>query len=211
MQLVVSTFPISKGLTRLMALRIDGRECLEGLVGFIVELMALEHVVGNNFVERDMLIFEQLFNKLIQSRVLLLKARKFQLCCLFGLSELFERARVLRDLLAIFLKVSVSFVEIYQSLVPNLFTIITDSELIRPSSDLGYGVLKLLNKVHVHCGHSAMHVHYPTRFIEVVMILTEDRSRCLLKVPIGVRQGLGSLQLFLHQHFEIAHVCGMIL
>ena len=61
-----------------MAFRIDRRERLEGLVCLLVELVALEHVVSHDSVQRYVLVLEQILDQLIQSCVLLLKARELQ-------------------------------------------------------------------------------------------------------------------------------------
>lgn len=89
-----------------------------------------------------MLIALELFDQINQLRVLIVQTRKFNLCCLFLLADLFDS---FRGLLAICLRrfqiVIVRLGEVSQALVPDLLTVFTDAEFTGPSSDL---VLRLL-------------------------------------------------------------------
>ena len=174
MQLTITALLRVKHCGRLMTLGINGGECLESIVGLLVEHVALEHVVGHNLVQRHVLLGHQLVDQFSQLRVLLLEARKLQLCRLLQLSELFEVCGRLARIHSLFFVVGESLVEVSQSFVSDLFTVIADSELVRPGADRVYRLIQLLDELLVHRGDLAVDIDDATRLIEVVVVLSKD-------------------------------------
>ena len=64
--------------------------------------------------------------------------------------------------------------EIEESLVSDLFTVIADSELVRPGADRVYRLIQLLDELLVHRGDLAVDIDDATRLIEVVVVLSKD-------------------------------------
>ena len=154
---------------------------MESIVGLLVEHVALEHVVGHNLVESHVLLSHQLIDQLSKLRVLLLKARKLQLCRLLELLELFKVCRRLARIHSLLFIVAVGPVEVGQSFVSDLLTIVADAELVRPSADRVHRLIKLLNELLVHRSDLAVNIDDAARLIEVVVILPKDRSSCLFE------------------------------
>ena len=102
-----------------------------------MEHVALQHVLGNDLVKSSVLILHETLDQLTQLRVLLLKAREFQLGGLFNLSELFKRLWIAGVCRASLLFKDIERLhEVIICLISDLLTIIADAELIRPRSDL---------------------------------------------------------------------------
>ena len=64
--------------------------------------------------------------------------------------------------------------EIEESLVSDLLTVIADSELGGPGADLAHSLFEFLYVAHIHLGDLSMNVNNPARFIEVVVRLPKD-------------------------------------
>ena len=115
-----------------------------------MEHVALKHVIGHDFVESDMLISHKFINQFRKLLILLLEARKLQLCRLLALSKLLKLARSLARRHPLLFIVPVRLIEVIQSFVSDLLTIVTDAKLVRPSANSCHCLIKLLNKALIH-------------------------------------------------------------
>ena len=129
----------------------------------------------------------------------MLKARELQLGRLFNLSELFKCLwipGVCRS--PLLFKDIERLHEVIISLVSDFLTIVADTELIRPRSDLRCRCFKILDEAPIHLCDLAVDIHDAARFVEVVMVLTEDGACSLFESLVRLGQILSCLELLLH-------------